>query len=139
MYSGILKNTLNLLYLVERLLINVDQTVSSCAMRSWSYLIRKYLRLAVISIDQFKLFLIVNSVWSSCLVTVVNIFLVKYVCFSKENSNLFSYWLYNYFLLRLFVVQVIPGNYLSFFILGCFWLTFRVMFYAEFTIWELLL
>ena len=114
-YSGILKNTLNLLYSVKRLLISVDQTISSCDMRSWSYLIRKYLCLAVTSIDQHKLSLIVNSVWSSCLVTVVNIFLVKYVCFSKENSNLFSYWLYNYFLLRLFIVKVIPGNYLSFY------------------------
>ena len=114
MYSGILKNTVNLLFLVERLLISVDQKISSCDMRSWSYLIRKYLRLAVTSIDQFKLSLIVNSVLSSCLVTVVNILLVQYVCFSKENSNLFSYWLYNYFLLRLFIVQAIPGNFLSF-------------------------
>ena len=79
-YSEILKNTLNLLYLVERLLISVDQTISSCDMRSWSYIIRKYLRLALTSIDQHKLSLIVNSVWSSCSVTVVNTPLVKYVC-----------------------------------------------------------
>ena len=71
MYSGILKNTLNLLYSVKRLVISVDQT-TSCDMRSWSYLIRKYLRLALTSIDQHKLSLIVNSVWSSCSVTVVN-------------------------------------------------------------------
>ena len=54
MYSGILKNTLTLLYSVKKL-ISVDQTISSCDMRSWSYLIRKYLCLAVTSIDQHKL------------------------------------------------------------------------------------
>ena len=62
MYSGILKKTLNLLYSVKRLLISVDQTKSSYLMRSWFYLIRKYLRLAVTNIDQHKLSLIVSSV-----------------------------------------------------------------------------
>ena len=66
------KNTLNLLYSVKRLVISADQTTSSCDMRSWSYLIRKYFRLALNSIDQHKLSLIVNSVWSSCSVTVMN-------------------------------------------------------------------
>ena len=137
-YSGILKNTLNLLYSVKRLLISVDQTMSSCDVGSWFYPIRGYLRLALIGIGQHRLSLIVDSVWSGCSVTVVGIFLVKCVCFSRENSNLFSYWLYGYFLLGLLIVQIIPGNYLSFYF-RLFLVDFRVMFYAEFTISELLL
>ena len=97
------------------LLISVDKTISFCDMRSWSYLIRKYLRLALTSIDQHKLSLVVNSVRSSCSVTVVNAHLLKYGCLLKDNNNLSSYWLYNYFLLRLFIVKAIPGNYLSFY------------------------
>ena len=60
MYSGKLKDVLNLLYSVKRLLISVHQTISSCGMRSWFYLIRKYLCLAVTSIDQHKLSLIAS-------------------------------------------------------------------------------
>ena len=79
MYWGILKNKLNLLHSVKRLLISVDQTISSCDMRSWSCLTRKYLSLALTSIDQHKLSLTVNLVWSSCSVTVVSTPLVMFV------------------------------------------------------------
>ena len=117
MYSGILKNTLNLLYSVKRLLISVDQTISSCDMRSWSYLIRKYLRLAVTSIDH-KLSLIVNSVWSTCSVTVANTPSVKYVCLSKDDSKFHIGCTITFYLgcplYRQFLEIISP------FILGCF-------------------
>ena len=44
----------------------------------------KYLLLVVVSIDQHMFSLIVNSLWSSCSVTMVNTPLVKYVYFLKD-------------------------------------------------------
>ena len=45
----------------------------------------------VVSIDQHMFSLIVNLVWSSCSVIVVNTPLMKYVYLLKDNSNLFFF------------------------------------------------